>query len=47
MDGAHNLAAMLSRLEAAGGSIETPMNDPLTQAILRDPDGNTVEVIQA
>lgn len=42
-----DLAAILSRVEAAGGSIETPMPDPLTQAILRDPDGNTIEVMQA
>ena len=42
-----DLAAILSRVEAAGGSIETPMTDPLTQAILRDPDGNSIEVMQA
>jgi predicted enzyme related to lactoylglutathione lyase len=42
-----DLAAILSQVEAAGGSIETPMADPLTQAILRDPDGNTIEIMQA
>jgi predicted enzyme related to lactoylglutathione lyase len=43
-----DLAAILSRVEAAGGSIETPLsNDPSTQAILRDPDGNTIQVLQA
>ena len=42
-----DLATILSRVEVAGGSIETPMTDPLTQAILRDPDGNSIEVIQA
>ena len=43
-----DLAAILSRVEAAGGSIETPpMADPPTQAILRDPDGNTIELMQA
>ena len=42
-----DLEAILSRVEAAGGSIETPMTDLLTQAILRDPHSNTIEVIQA
>ena len=42
-----DLAAILSGVEAAGGSIETPMTDPLTQAILRDPDSNTIEGMQA
>ena len=42
-----DLAVILSQVEAAGGSIETPMSDALTQAILRDPDGNTIEVRQA
>lgn len=42
-----DLAAILSQVESAGGSIETPMSDPLAQAILRDPDGNTIEVIEA
>lgn len=42
-----DLAAILSQVESAGGNIETPKSDSLTQAILRDPDGNTVEVIQA
>ena len=42
-----DLAAVLSEVESAGGIIETPMTDPLTQAILTDPDSNTIEVIQA
>lgn len=43
-----DLMAILSRVEAAGGSIEPPLtDDPPTQAILRDPDGNTIQVIQA
>lgn len=42
-----DLAAILFQVEAAGGSIETAMTDPLIQATLRDPDGNTIEVIQA
>lgn len=42
-----DLATVLSQVESAGGSIETPMTDPLAQAILRDPDGNTIDVIEA
>ena len=42
-----DLAATLSQVESAGGVIETPMSDSLTQVTLRDPDGNTVEVLQA
>ncbi|MDQ3004023.1 MAG: VOC family protein [Chloroflexota bacterium] len=43
-----DLVAILSQVEAAGGSIETPLSeDPPTQAILRDPDDNTIEVTQA
>lgn len=42
-----DLAAILSRVEAVGGSIETPMVDALTQAILKDPDGNIIEIMQA
>ena len=46
-----DLMAILSRVEVAGGSIEAPLapltDDPPTQAILRDPDGNTIQVIQA
>ena len=45
---AADLIAILSRVEVAGGSIEAPLtDDPLAQAILRDPDGNTIEVMQA
>jgi len=42
-----DLAAILSRVKAAGGSIETQITDSLTQAILKDPDGNTIEIMQA
>lgn len=42
-----DLAAILSRVKAAGGSIETHITDSLTQAILKDPDGNTIEIMQA
>jgi len=43
-----DLMAILSRVEVAGGSIEAPLtDDPPTQAILRDPDGSTIQVIQS
>ena len=43
-----DLMAILSRVEPAGGNIETPLtDDPPTQAILRDPDGNTIQLLQA
>ena len=43
-----DLAAILLQVEAAGGSIEPTLStDPLTQAILRDPDGNTIQLLQA
>ena len=42
-----DLSSLLHMVETAGGSIESPIKDTLTSAILRDPDGNTIEVIQA
>lgn len=42
-----DLSSLLQNVESAGGIIETPITDSLTSAILRDPDGNTIEVIQA
>jgi predicted enzyme related to lactoylglutathione lyase len=42
-----DLASLLARAKEAGGSIETPVTESTTSAILRDPDGNTVEVTQA
>jgi len=42
-----DLSSLLQMVETAGGIIETPIIDTLTSAILRDPDGNTIEVTQA
>ena len=42
-----DLSYLLQNVESAGGIIETQATDSLTRAILRDPDGNTLEVIQA
>jgi len=43
-----DLTAFLLRVESVGGSLETPLtDDPPTQAILRDPDGNTIQLLQA
>ena len=42
-----DLESLLGRVESVGGLIETPMTESMTEAILRDPDGNTIEVIQA
>ena len=39
------LAALLELVETNGGKIETP--NVTTSAILRDPDGNTLELIEA
>ena len=41
-----DLSGLLQNVESAGGTIETPVSDLSTRAILRDPDGNTIEVIQ-
>jgi predicted enzyme related to lactoylglutathione lyase len=41
-----DLPSLLQNVESAGGTIETPVSDLSTRAILRDPDGNTIEVIQ-
>ena len=40
-----DLQALLQKIESAGGSIETPVTEPMTMAILREPDGNTLEVM--
>ena len=42
-----DLSYLLQNVELAGGIIETQATDSLTRTILRDPDGNTLEVIQA
>ena len=42
-----DLKSLLGQVESAGGLIETPITESMTEAILRDPDGNTIEVIQA
>ena len=41
-----DLMSLLGQVEAAGGRIETPMTESMTEAIVRDPDGNTIEVVQ-
>jgi predicted enzyme related to lactoylglutathione lyase len=42
-----DLITLLELVETAGGSLETPITDSMTSAILRDPDGNTIEITQA
>ena len=42
-----DLSAILSRVGPAGGIIETPAPDTPANVILRDPDSNTIEVVQA
>ena len=42
-----DLSSLLQNVESAGGIVETPPADISTSAILRDPDGNTIEVTQA
>ena len=42
-----NLSALLELVKTTSGSIETPITDSMTAAVLRDPDGNTIEVTQA
>ena len=42
-----DLSDLLQKVESAGRVIETQVTDSLTRAILRDPDGNTIEVIQS
>jgi predicted enzyme related to lactoylglutathione lyase len=42
-----DLSALLQNVEAAGGTAEIPASDSRTTAILKDPDGNTIEVTQA
>jgi predicted enzyme related to lactoylglutathione lyase len=41
-----DLSSLLQMVEAAGGIIESSATDSLTRAILRDPDGNTIELTQ-
>ena len=42
-----DLMSLLGQVESVGGRIESPMTESMTEAILRDPDGNTIEVMQA
>jgi len=42
-----DLKSLLGQVESVRGRIETPITESMTVAILRDPDGNTIEVIQA
>jgi len=41
-----DLKSLLGQVESAGGRIEAPMTESMTEAIVRDPDGNTIEVMQ-
>ena len=42
-----NLSALLELVETTSGSLEMPITGSMTAALLRDPDGNTLEVTQA
>ena len=42
-----DLSGLLQIVEIAGGGIHTAPVETIISAILRDPDGNTIEVIQA
>ena len=42
-----DLLGLLQLVEIAGGGIHTSVAESVISAILRDPDGNTIEVIQA
>jgi predicted enzyme related to lactoylglutathione lyase len=42
-----DLLGLLQIVEIAGGGIYTSAAEAIVRAILRDPDGNTIEVIQA
>jgi len=42
-----DLLGLLQLVEIAGGGIHTSVAESIISAILRDPDGNTIEVIQA
>ena len=42
-----NLSALLELVETTSGSLETPITGSMTVAVLRDPDGNTLEVTRA
>jgi len=42
-----DLLGLLQIVETAGGGIETAPAEAVVGAILRDPDGNTIEVTQA
>jgi len=41
-----DLNSLLGQVESVGGRIETPMTESMMEAIVRDPDGNTIEVVQ-
>ena len=42
-----DLLGLLQLVEIAGGGVHTAAAESVVSAILRDPDGNTIEVIQA
>jgi len=42
-----DLKSLLGKVESMGGRIETPITESITAAVIRDPDGNTIEVMQA
>ena len=42
-----DLSGLLQLVEIAGGGVHTAAAESVVSAILRDPDGNTIEVIQA
>ena len=42
-----DLLGLLQIVEIAGGGIDTAPAESVISAILRDPDGNTIEIIQA
>jgi len=42
-----DLSGLLQIVEIAGGGIHTAPAELIVSAILRDPDGNTIEVVQA
>jgi len=41
-----DLGSLLAQVESAGGAVETPISESMTAAVIRDPDGNTIEVLQ-
>lgn len=42
-----DLLGLLQLVEIAGGSVSASAGELVVSAILRDPDGNTIEVVQA